>query len=185
MAVLVRARGEVAHKCRAMSPPCLCTGAINCEGHLHLASINHPAATLLPIKLYGFDYFSSCCVKHLARLDVKLLDEELQVHYNMPDSLNARQAFRIFKQDVDDPHVALPYRCPVNAPEHINVSIGGSWLFTLKHFWGLGGAGVWWPHRKLKGQPTSSAEEDLAYIFEYEEGVRLYTQIGGLWRQLH
>ena len=67
----------------------------------------------------------------------------------------------------------------MNAPEEINVYTDGSWIFPLKQFLGLGGAGIWWPARNLVDVPLSTAEEELAHGDCNAEGVRLFTSIGG------
>ncbi len=73
----------------------------------------------------------------------------------------------------------LPRPCQMNAPEEINVYTDGSWIFPLKQFLGLGGAGIWWPARNLVDVPLSTAEEELAHGDCNAEGVRLFTSIGG------
>ena len=81
----------------------------------------------------------------------------------------------------------MPCKCELNAPDQINVYTDGSWLFPLKQFLGLGGAGVWWPKRTIirnealdnTYHPLSDAEDDLAYCEQGEDGLRIYTKIGG------
>ena len=106
---------------------------------------------------------------------------------NIPTSnLNARQTFHKLKQDQQPTEKRLPLRCTLKPPEQINVYTDGSWLFPLKQFLGLGGAGVWWPGRQQSpledGQrchPLSPAEFELAFDQQSEDGLRLYTNIGG------
>ena len=106
-----------------------------------------------------------------------------QIHYN---NLNARKAFRLLKQDEQNTVIPRPQKCTCDAPEGINVYTDGSWLHPLKQFLGLGGAGVWWPDRHIvrknenqRGHPISTAEEEMAHIQQGENGVSLYTKIGG------
>ena len=72
----------------------------------------------------------------------------------------------------------LPHECSLPAPEDINVFTDGSWLYPLKQFLGMGGAGVWWPGRVLqthidgrKGQPLSVDEYSMAIHVVEEEGT--------------
>ena len=58
-------------------------------------------------------------------------------------TLNARQVFLKLKCIMDDPIIPLPYRCTLDPPDHINVFTDGSWQFPLRHYFALGGAGVW------------------------------------------
>ena len=80
----------------------------------------------------------------------------------------------------------MPYRCTVDAPEEANVYSDGSWLHPDKPFLSFGGAGVWWPgrtiatHAELKRLPLSVAEQTLSYYEQREDGLALYTNIGGL-----
>ena len=92
---------------------------------------------------------------------------------------NSRQAFSKLKRANQGPHMPLPRPCQMNAPEEINVYTDGSWIFPLKQFLGLGGAGIWWPARNLVDVPLSTAEEELAHGDCNAEGVRLFTSIGG------
>ncbi len=99
---------------------------------------------------------------------------------------NARQTFQRIKQCNGDIAMPTPHPCKTKAPEHINVYTDGSWLYPLKQFLGLGGAGVWWPNRRLSKNdegiypiPLSVAEQSMATHVTEEEGVRLYTKIGG------
>ena len=100
----------------------------------------------------------------------------------------ARQAFQILKTGSPDIIMPLPHKCTLNAPDSINVYTDGSWLNPVKQYLGIGGAGVWWPHRTLSKTytnnlhlhlPISSAEHDMALHHATHHGVRLYTKIGG------
>jgi hypothetical protein len=94
--------------------------------------------------------------------------------------VNARQAFRVIKASKDPPHLALPYRCHVKAPDDINVYTDGSWIIPLQQYLGLGGAGVWWPGRDPAVYlRLSTAEKELAYCSQEHGGLMLYTPIGG------
>ena len=85
----------------------------------------------------------------------------------------------------------MPVESRMQAPDQINVYTDGSWLYPLKQYLGLGGAGVWWKGRtferkynednnlQLKVFPMSKAEKDMAHFEQKEEGLRLYTKIGG------
>ena len=115
-----------------------------------------------------------------------LFNEALQLNNIHHSGINARQAFQLLKQNQQPVILPVPYWCSLPAPNEINVYTDGSWLFPLKQFLGLGGAGVWWPERSLtkkqEGQPyhpLSKAENDIAFHQQSNEGVRLYTKIGG------
>ena len=125
---------------------------------------------------------------NLMQSDQMLLDALLDKlgigHYE----INARQAFTQLKKDnASDTIMPLPYKCVRDAPEQINVYTDGSWLFPLKQFLGLGGTGVWWPRRSLDREncdrryylPLSEAERALAQHEQREDGLRIYSRIGG------
>ena len=93
---------------------------------------------------------------------------------------NARQAFQKIKANKQKPHLPLPYRCHRPPPKDINVYSDGSWINPLQQYLGLGGAGVWWPGRNPKDHHRlSPAELDLAHYQQYDDGLMLYTPIGG------
>ncbi len=74
----------------------------------------------------------------------------------------------------------MPYRCHRAPPADINVYTDGSWVYPLKQFLGVGGAGIWWPNRDpAKEHRLSNAEKELAYHKQYQDGAMLYTPIGG------
>ena len=82
----------------------------------------------------------------------------------------------------------LPYACCFNAPEAVNVFTDGSWLYPMKQFLGMGGAGAWWPSRTLnrveggpQPRPLSSAQLDMAHPMIEEHGIELHTKIGGFF----
>ena len=100
----------------------------------------------------------------------------------------ARQAFQIIKSETQDTVMPLPHSRSLLAPDNINVFTDGSWINPMRQYLGLGGAGVWWPHRTLSKTstntlqfylPISSAEQDIAVYQATLNGVRLYTKIGG------
>ena len=100
----------------------------------------------------------------------------------------ARQAFQIIKNGTQDIVMPLPHSCSLTAPTEINVYTDGSWINATKQFIGIGGAGVWWPHRTLSKDytdslhlhlPISNAENQIAVYHATLKGVRLYTKIGG------
>ena len=92
---------------------------------------------------------------------------------------NARQAFMSLKQNLESPHVVLPYHCVFDAPEQINVYTDGSWINPRKFHFALGGAGVWWPNRTLRSLPLSTAEKELTHQQFSSRGIRLCAAIGG------
>ena len=74
----------------------------------------------------------------------------------------------------------MPYRCHRAPPVDINVYSDGSWIYPLKQFLGMLGAGVWWPNRDpAKKHRLSQAERELAYHRQYHDGAMLFTPIGG------
>lgn len=105
-------------------------------------------------------------------------------------STSARECFASLKGELTgEQAIALPWRCTVGAPARINVYSDGSWLQPRFKFLGLGGAGVWWPNRqtsvggvkdsKAYCQKVSEAEFDLAHFRQRDEGLQLFTKIGG------
>ena len=99
---------------------------------------------------------------------------------------NARQSFQLLKQNTGETTIVTPPKCMTDAPAEINVFTDGSWLYPLKQFIGLGGAGVWWPNRTLtrneqgvQPRPISFAEGEIAIHIVEDGGIRLYTKIGG------
>ena len=117
-----------------------------------------------------------------------ILEDTLKAKGIVDKDLNARQAFQRIKINNDPNHLPLPYECRLQAPDEINVYTDGSWLFPLKQFLGLGGAGIWWPNRAInkdngdpcmKITPLSRAEGELAFHQQCGDGLRLYTSIGG------
>jgi ribonuclease HI len=90
--------------------------------------------------------------------------------------LSARQAFAKLKPIQTVGHIPLVYKCTLKPPEQINVYSDGSWQNPLTYHFALGGAGVWWPGRK---HWLNNAEDELAIIEKHDDGVRLYTPIGG------
>ena len=93
---------------------------------------------------------------------------------------NARQAFQKLKANKHKPHLATPYRCHRPPPEDINVYSDGSWINPLQQYLGLGGAGVWWPGRDPRAyHRLSPTEVELAHYQQHEDGLMLYTPIGG------
>ena len=107
------------------------------------------------------------------------------------EDLSARQAFNQLRQNNGDNSRTMPAKCSQNAPDEINVFTDGSWLFPLKQFLGLGGAGVWWKGRtinrnyneennaSLSYKPLSIAEQEMAHWEPTSEGLRIYTKVGG------
>ena len=65
--------------------------------------------------------------------------------------------------------------CPID----INVYTDGSWQFPLRHYFALGGNGVWWPGRDISRHRVREAELELSYVVQECEGVTLCTNIGG------
>ncbi len=62
----------------------------------------------------------------------------------------------------------------------INVYSDGSWIYPLEQYLGLGGAGVWWPGRNIAtNHRLSTAEKELAYSNQRDNGLMVYTPIGG------
>ena len=125
---------------------------------------------------------------NLKKSDQLLLDTLFEKNNIGHSEINARQAFGKFKHEqAADATMPMPYRCTANAPDQINVYTDGSWLFPLKQFLGLGGAGVWWPKRTIdreeeldnKYLPLSDAEKELALHEQGQDGLRVYTEIGG------
>ena len=126
------------------------------------------------------------CARYIAESDTLTFENALAAKGIEPAKLSARQAFQLLKQGDGDTVMPTPHHCRSTAPIEINVFTDGSWLHPLKQYLGLGGAGIWWPKRKLeKGdldttcQPLSIAEESMAHVQSCEEGVSLYTKIGG------
>ena len=87
---------------------------------------------------------------------------------------------------------ACPCRYQPNSGlENINVYTDGSWLFPLKQFLGLGGAGVWWKDRtctkqynidnncNLELRPLSTAERQMTHVEQSKDGLRSFSKIGG------
>ncbi len=94
---------------------------------------------------------------------------------------NARQAFQNIKSCKQSPHYALPYKCTRVAPQEINVYSDGSWILPIQQYLGLGGAGVWWPGRDITiCHRLSPAEQELGHHQQQQQGLLLYTPIGGL-----
>ena len=102
---------------------------------------------------------------------------------------DARQAIMQLKVDEEPVETgSLPYSCSRLPPDIINVYSDGSWLTPTKRFLSLGGAGVWWPGRtihknnvstKIYYMPLSDGERDMAYWKQEDDGLTLYTKIGG------
>ena len=93
---------------------------------------------------------------------------------------NARQAFQGIKSNKEPPHLALPHKCTAKAPQEINVYSDGSWIFPIQQYLGLGGAGVWWPGRDINVHHfLSPAEKELGHFKQQQQGLLLYTPIGG------
>ena len=93
---------------------------------------------------------------------------------------NARQAFQGIKANKGPPHFALPHKCTAKAPQKINVYSDGSWIFPIQQFLGLGGAGVWWPGRDINQcHFLSPAEKELSHYKQLQNGLLLYSPIGG------
>ena len=120
-----------------------------------------------------------------AEADQPSSDNLLEKHGITEQEVNARQGFHKLKQCKGESSMALPMKCVLQAPEQINVYTDGSWLFPLKQFLGLGGAGIWWPGRTIhrddvgKYIPLSTAEEEMTLLHQNHEGLRLFTKIGG------
>ena len=83
---------------------------------------------------------------------------------------------------------SLPCSCSRLPTENINVYSDGSWLTPTKRFLSLGGAGVWWPGRtihkndltpNLYYMPLSDGEMEMAHWKQEDDGLTLYTKIGG------
>jgi hypothetical protein len=133
------------------------------------------------------------CVASVGKLpnaDAKqlLIEHLCNVRHGQGVHVNARNCFASLKADDGEQCLATPWRCLVAAPEAINVYTDGSWLNPLKQFLGLGGAGVWWPHRHIDVPSTqplsyrkrlSDAEEELAHHRQLDGGLQLFTKIGG------
>jgi len=124
----------------------------------------------------------------LARCDETMLADELQCQGVTLEALNARQAFNLLKANTGEVVMPTPYRCYRDAPHDINVFTDGSWLFPLRQYLGLGGAGVWWPKRTigtpgfdgdLYRVPLSIAESEIAHFRQESGGLTLYASIGG------
>ncbi len=109
--------------------------------------------------------------------EVKDLCEEHGIDHTQQ---NARQAFANIKANKQPPHYAVPHRCRLPAPKSINVYSDGSWLYPTQKILGLGGAGVWWPGRDINhAHRLSPAEKELGHYTQLDEGLRLYSPIGG------
>ena len=116
-------------------------------------------------------------------------DQNIDVRQFIESKTNARKVFQKIKHVKKGDMPQLPNKCDTEAPATINVYSDGSWLFPLKQFLGIGGAGVWWPNRQLcrdpedpekhRPHPLSSAEKDLAIAEQTKDGVRLFIKIGG------
>ena len=96
--------------------------------------------------------------------------------------LNARQVFSIMRANKGSKMHDLPERCDEDAPYEINCYTDGSWLFPLKTYMGLGGAGLWWPERGTPNDPKhrnpneiSNNEYNLGF-YEQREDSSLDTQ---------
>ncbi len=116
---------------------------------------------------------------YAASCDNTVLQGLLQEDGLSSEVLNARQAFLFLKRLKDKPTMLMPMRCRVPAPTNINVFTDGSWQYPLRYYFALGGAGIWWPDRKLKGHPISTAEYELAHRTVTHDGVRIFAPIGG------
>ncbi len=104
----------------------------------------------------------------------------LKTHDLNSTTLNARQCFEGLKASKGEAHSPLPYKCHRKPPKDINVYTDGSWVFPRKQFLGIGGAGVWWPGRDPRvSHLLSKGEKELAYFKQLEDGLMLYTPIGG------
>ena len=79
----------------------------------------------------------------IAECSTAILDNLTATNTHINSTANAGQVFQILKQAGDEPIMPTPDYCHVSAPDQINVYTDGSWLFPLKKFLGLGGAGVW------------------------------------------
>jgi ribonuclease HI len=119
------------------------------------------------------------CMHNRAICDNRTMNIALQAKGGMEGNPNARQVFLNLKSLVDEPIIPLPYKCTLKPPEQINVYTDGSWKFPLRQYFALGGAGVWWPSRNINTLRVSQAESDLAHVVADNDGVRLYTAIGG------
>ena len=102
---------------------------------------------------------------------------------------NARQVFTNLKHDSTTTAMPMPEPCKCKPPKDINVFSDGSWLFPLKQYLGIGGAGVWWPKRVVNSTEDqdndqlihrlSKAESEIAIAEQTKKGTRLFTKIGG------
>ena len=92
-------------------------------------------ATATDAKVMGKPHNSGA--KALATMDDNCLNKLLAQDEGIQGKLVARQAFRLLKQDREEPHMALPVRCVRHAPDEPNVYTDGSWLFSLKQFLAL------------------------------------------------
>ena len=107
----------------------------------------------------------------------------------IPKELNARQIFAKLKEcTYNNTSKERPWKCSATAPEEINVYTDGSLLHNKKHFVSIGGAGVWWPKRHIytcelpeghykKG--ISDGEDEIAEWLQIDEGLMLYSKLGG------
>jgi len=116
-----------------------------------------------------------------AQCENNILIKELEANNLGPQirDCNARQAFMSLKQNLDSPHIVLPYHCVFIAPDIINVYTDGSWINPQKFHFALGGAGVWWPTRTLVSKPMSTAELELTQHIICSNGIRVFAAIGG------
>ncbi len=92
---------------------------------------------------------------------------------------NARQVFQHIRGPNLKGSMELPKWCEDAAPQGINVYTDGSWKNPLRQYWGLGGAGVWWPGRDLSERQLSEAEYILGVTRQEENGVAMKTVTGG------
>jgi ribonuclease HI len=102
--------------------------------------------------------------------------------------VSARRCFSALKHCDDEVIMPVPWKCYVVAPSIPNVYTDGSWLFPLKQYLGLGGAGVWWPQRCSSRDdkpgcttfnPLSDSELSISHFQQKEDGLQLFTSIGG------
>eukprot|EP00973_Karenia_brevis_P087483 12130603-Karenia_brevis.AAC.1 len=73
----------------------------------------------------------------------------------------------------------MPQSCDEEPPAEINVFSDGSWKNTRHQIWGIGGAGVFWPHRRVEDAPLTDAEYSMAFETQRGDGLGLATLLQG------
>ena len=121
--------------------------------------------------------FQSCYEKARLHNEAKGLAMRIQ---NQGEDIGARQVMQSLRSDRGSlKDFPCPVACSEIAPAKPNVYTDGALKNSKGDWFSLGGAGVWWPGRKLSEKPLTEAEERYTQQREEIQGVALYSLVGG------